>query len=245
MNNVSTSGDIKSDKSLSIVGIGVSAGNVKALKTLFGHDAPPERLTYIIVTHFHPDKKSNLAGLLQKVTKLPVTIVEEVTYIRPGHIYVIVPGQNLEVTETHLHVHALEKNRRYRAPINHLFKSLARVYGKRCAGLILTGVGSDGTLGLKEIKAYGGLTVVQDPEDAEFDGMPVSALKTGIVDIVLPLREMAGYLSHIARMTAMSESSGKLDGPAVDSVIKQLRLQTGKNFSQLKNEVLGDRIYRR
>lgn len=173
-----------------VVGIGASAGGFAALKKLFEHVPADCGLAFVVVVHLSPEHKSHLADLLQRFAHFPVQQVNENTLLEPNNVYVIPPNANLSAIDTHLRLSKLEEQRRERAPIDHFFRTLAATHDGHAIGVILTGTGSDGTLGLKEIKAKGGLIIVQDPNEAEFDGMPQSAIATGLVDRILPLSEI-------------------------------------------------------
>src|ERR1700742_5002913 len=182
-----------------VVGIGASAGGLAALKRFFEHIPVDSGLAFVVVVHLSPEHKSMLADLLQPSTKIPVCQVGETTALEPNNVYVIPPNANLSAIDTHLRLSRLEERRRERAPIDHFFRTLAATYQSHSIGVVLTGTGSDGTLGLKEIKDKGGLILVQDPNEAEFDSMPQSAIATGMIDRVLPVAEIADSLIRLSR----------------------------------------------
>ena len=155
-----------------VVGIGASAGGLAALQTFFQAVPADSGLTFVVVVHLSPEHESHLAEILQPHVALPVLQVTESVPLERDHVYVIPPGRNLSAVDTHLRLDDLEPQRQQRAPIDHFFRTLARTHDGQSIGVILTGSGSDGTLGLKEIKERGGLVIVQDPQDAEYDGMP-------------------------------------------------------------------------
>jgi two-component system CheB/CheR fusion protein len=131
-----------------VVGIGTSAGGLAALKTFFEHLAPDNGLAFVVVIHLSPDHESHLADLLQSHVKMPVQQVTETVRLEPNRVYIIPPGHNLSAIDTHLRLSDLETRRRERAPIDHFFRTLARTHDGHAIGVILTGTGSDGTLGL-------------------------------------------------------------------------------------------------
>ncbi len=186
-------------ESFTIVGIGASAGGLAALKVFFSHVPDDSDLAFVVVVHLSPNDKSHLADLLQPSSKMPVQQVTKTVPISKNRVYIIPPNANLDTIDTHLRLSELEADRKDRAPIDHFLRTLARVYDGHAVGVILTGTGSDGTLGIKEIKGQGGLTVVQDPNEAEFDGMPLSAIATGLIDAVLPLAKIPDYLMRFSR----------------------------------------------
>ncbi len=234
-----------------VVGIGASAGGLGALKTFFAHIPEDSGLAYVVVVHLSPDHESHLADLLQPFVGIPVEQVTETIRLEPNRVYVIPPNANLNAIDTHLRLTKLEERRRERAPIDHFFRTLSRAHDGRSIGVILTGTGSDGALGIKAIKERGGLAVVQDPSEAEYDGMPQSAIATGLVDVVLPLAEMPSTLIRFARTQPRVRVTGEETGPAgeerrlLQKVFAQLRAGTGRDFSRYKRSTILRRIARR
>ncbi|HMQ56872.1 MAG TPA: chemotaxis protein CheB, partial [Anaerolineae bacterium] len=234
-----------------VVGIGASAGGLAALKTFFSHVPEASGLAFVVVVHLSPEHKSHLAELLQPQVRMPVRQVTETMPLEADQVYVIPPNANLNTIDTHLRLSELEEKRRERAPIDHFFRTLAQTHDGHAIGVILSGTGSDGTLGLKEIKEQGGLTVVQDPTEAEYDGMPQSAIATGLVDLVLPLAEIPAALLHFSRtepkVTIPTEGQ-ELDGDerqGLQKVFAQIRARTGRDFSRYKRSTVLRRVSRR
>ena len=238
-------------KPLAIVGIGASAGGLAALKTFFTHVPENSRLAFVVVVHLSPDHESHLADLLQSHVKMPVQQVIETIALKPNHVYVIPPGCNLNTVDTHLRLSDLEEKRRERAPIDHFLRTLANTHDGNSVGIILTGTGSDGTLGIKEIKGKGGLTIVQDPAEAEYDGMPQSALSTGLVDMILPLAEIPKYIIRFANTqpkVAVPEEGEEVESnlqKLLQKVFAQVRTRTGRDFSRYKRSTILRRIQHR
>jgi two-component system CheB/CheR fusion protein len=234
-----------------VVGLGASAGGLAALRTFFSHVPKDSGLSYVVVVHLSPEHESHLADLLQPHVSMPVQQVAGSTPLEPNRVYVIPPGMNLESVDTHLRLSALEAKRRERAPVDHFFRTLAATHDGKSIGVILTGTGSDGALGIKEIKANAGLTVVQDPGEAEYDGMPQSAISTGLVDLVLPLAEIPAAVIRFARteprvvVTDDEESLGQEQERLLQKVFVQLRARTGRDFSRYKRSTILRRIQRR
>ena len=234
-----------------VVGIGASAGGLSALKAFFAHVPEESGLSFVVVVHLSPEHESHLADLLQPHVKMPVTQVTDEPALEPNRVYVIPPGQNLDTIDTHLRLTKLEERRIERAPIDHFFRALAGTHDGHSVGVILTGTGSDGTLGIKEIKEKGGLTVVQDPNEAEYDGMPQSAIATGLVDLVLPLAEMPEKILRFARTRpriAVPEDEKALgDGQRqiLQKIFAQIRARTGRDFTRYKRSTILRRIQRR
>jgi two-component system CheB/CheR fusion protein len=236
---------------LMVVGIGASAGGLAALKRFFEHIPLDSELAFVVVVHLSPEHKSMLPDLLQPSTKFPVRQVTETMLLEPNNVYVIPPNANLSAIDTHLRLSKLEERRRERAPIDHFFRTLASTYDGHSIGIVLTGTGSDGTLGLKEIKAKGGLILVQDPNEAEFDGMPQSAIATGLVDRVLPVAEIADTLLRLARAKPripVTENTLETVWPEralLPKVLAILKARTERDFSRYKPVTLLRRIARR
>lgn len=234
-----------------IVGIGASAGGLAALKLFFSHVPKDSSLAYVVVVHLSPDHESHLAELLQPHVKIPVEQVTDTVELEKNRVYVIPPNANLDSIDTHLRLSELEEQRQERAPIDHFFRTLAKTHDGQSIGVILTGTGSDGTLGLREIKQSGGMTIVQDPNEAEYDGMPQSALSTGMVDLILPLAEIPEAITRFTRTDPklpFAEERGDPDSelrPLLQRVFVQLRSRTGRDFSRYKRSTILRRIQRR
>lgn len=234
-----------------VVGIGASAGGLGALKTFFAHLGDGGGMAFVIVMHLSPEHESHLADILQPHVKMPVQQVTQTMPLEANHVYVIPPNSNLSTIDTHLRLTKLEERRGERAPIDHFFGTLARVHDGHCIGIVLSGTGSDGTLGIKEIKERSGLVVVQDPNEAEFDGMPQSAIATGLVDLVLPLAEMPEAIERFARthprvsIPQDDEDVEEQTQSLLQKVLAQVKAGTGRDFNQYKPSTILRRIQRR
>ncbi|WP_372715470.1 chemotaxis protein CheB [Novipirellula sp.] len=234
-----------------VVGIGASAGGLSALKVFFSQVSADSQLAFVIVMHLSPEYESHLPELIRANTALPIEQITQNTQLRAGHIYVIPPGRNLNTIDTHLRLSELEADRALRAPIDHFFRTLAATHDGNSIGVILTGTGSDGTLGIREINAKGGLTVVQDPNDCEYDGMPQSAIATGVIDLILPLQEIPDAVARYARVRPRlphpdhDEPTDCVDEQAIQRVFALLRTRTGRDFSRYKRSTILRRITRR
>jgi len=239
------------DEMLPIVGIGASAGGLNALKKFFDNVPRDSGLAWVVVVHLSPEHKSMLAELLQPHVNMPVIQVSKTMKLEPDKVYVIPPNANLNTIDTHLRLSALEDKRNERAPIDHFFVTLAKVHDGKAIGVILTGTGSDGTIGLKEIKSRGGLTIVQNPDEAEYDGMPRSAIATGLIDLVLPLTDIPSLIiSYIntAPQLPFAESvneSGNEVTQIIGKIFALVRLNTGRDFSHYKLSTIMRRLERR
>jgi two-component system CheB/CheR fusion protein len=234
-----------------IVGLGASAGGLSALKVFFSHVPEQTGLTFVVVIHLSTEHESHLAELLQPFVKIPVTQVSETVAMETDHVYVIPPGCNLSAIDSHLRLSDLERQRRERAPIDHFFRTLAATHDGNAIGIILSGTGSDGALGLKAIRESGGLALVQDPTEAEYDGMPRSAIATGLVDRALPLERMVEAILSYAKtrpnLPLPAESSSVK--PEIErhlaQILGRLRARTGRDFSRYKSSTVIRRIQRR
>ena len=240
-----------------VVGIGASAGGLEALRGFLEPLPADSGAAFVVVVHLSPEHQSHLAEILRPHTQMAVTQVTELVKMEPNHVYVIPPNRNLSSIDTHLRLSQLEESRHARAPIDHFFRTLARTHGSKAVGIVLSGSGSDGAVGLKAIKEAGGLILAQDPVEATFDGMPQSAIATGIVDDVLPVGEMAErlltYLSTRPAIVLTDEED--LARPDVDKareeaqllqrIFARLRTITGHDFSRYKRGTVGRRMARR
>ena len=181
-----------------LVGIGASAGGLEALKALLPALPSDSGLAFVIVVHLRAGQPSVMAEVLQPFSVMPVTQVTEDQDIEPNHIYVIPPGCNLSAMDDHLRLSKIEENRESRAAIDHFFETLANAHAHHCIGIILSGTGADGSFGLRKIKEQGGLTIAQDPRSSQFNSMPQNAIATGLVDLVLPIRDIPWHMLRFA-----------------------------------------------
>ncbi len=236
-----------------VVGIGASAGGLRTLKDLFERMPDDSGVAFVVVVHLAPEYESHLSELLQPHCRIPVGQVSETVKLEPDRVYIIPPNANLNTIDTHLRLSDLEEKRRERAPIDHFLRTLAETHGERAIGIVLTGTGSDGTLGLRQIKEHGGLTIAQDPNEAEWDGMPRSAVAAGAVDLVLPVREMPEHIVRFARLEprvplgeGTEEKTEPVDGElALHKVFMHLRSASRRDFGSYKRSTIMRRIRRR
>src|SRR5512132_1216055 len=230
----------------SIVGIGASAGGVQALQTFF--EALPDRtgVAFVVIVHLAPASHSELPRILATRTRMPVAQVNEPAPLEPDHVYVIPPDRHLRISDNEISAHEFDSPRGRRASIDLFFRSLADQHGNDFA-IILTGAGSDGAVGLKAVKEAGGIILVQDPNEAEYASMPLSAIATGLADFILPLREIAARVVELARDRAHTPV-GELrdaDEEYVRRILAHVRARTGHDFSQYKKSKVLRRIARR
>ncbi len=240
-----------------VVGLGGSAGSLGPLKLFFSHLPADSGMAFVVVTHLSPDHDSNLASLLGHVTPLPVMQVTAPVKVRVNHVYVIPPGQHISMVDGELRLFDLHNERGRRVTVDLFFRTLADTHGPHAVGVVLSGADGDGASGLKRIKERGGLTVAQDPSEAEHDGMPRSAIGTGMVDWVLPAADMPARLVQYRRNEDQLRLPGE-DAPpdeppsghdesetALRNVLAFLRLRTGRDFSYYKRATILRRLGRR
>ncbi len=234
-----------------VVGIGASAGGLAALKTFLHHVPADSGLAFVVVVHLAPDHESHLAELLQPHVAFPVQQVSENTLLEANHVYIIPPNYNINAIDTHLRLSKLEARRQERAPIDHFLRTLASTHDGHAIAVILTGTGSDGTLGVRDIKANGGVVMVQDPNEAEYDGMPQSAIATGLADFILPVQEIPGTILRFSRteprvpLPQGDEEVAENEQAVLQQVFAQLRARTDRDFSRYKRSTVMRRIARR
>ncbi|HYU14861.1 MAG TPA: chemotaxis protein CheB, partial [Candidatus Acidoferrum sp.] len=240
-------GELRPDlASAAIVGMGASAGGLEALTAFFDHMPRENRMAFVVVMHQHPGHQSMVPELLARHTSMDVVEVEEDMAVVPDRVHVAPPGFTLEITGGRFHVMPQAEGSA-RSNIDHFFRSLARDQKERAIAVILSGTGSDGTLGLKEIKAASGMVMVQDEASAKYSGMPHSAIATALVDYVLPVEECPEHLLAYVRGPFFATDRRAAPGAsiALDSVIALLRVHTGNDFSAYKESTLRRRIERR
>jgi len=217
-----------------VIGVGASAGGLEAFQTLLSHLPERHDLALVLVQHLDPDHESLLPELLSKRTHTPVQSVTDGMEVRPGNIYLIPPGYSLTLEGDRLRLEAFDSPRGLRRPIDRFLVSLARSAGPGATGIILSGTGSDGAVGVKAIKEAGGLVFVQDPKQAKYDGMPRAALATGAVDLVLPSSEMVDVVNDYYNRRSGLEPSIRNDAEFIERVAKHVRYRTGHDFSHYK-----------
>ena len=238
----------KGEGDFPIVGIGASAGGLEALEQFLGRVPPQSGLAFVIIQHLDPTHKGIMPELLQRVTTVKVMQVKDRTRVQPDHIYVIPPNKDMSILHGILHLFDPSAPRGLRLPIDFFFRSLAEDRQERCVGVILSGMGSDGTMGLRTIKEKGGLALVQEPSSAKFDSMPRSAIDAGLADVVAPAEELPGkiaaYFSHSLAIRPGLSLEPKA-GSALEKVIILLRNHSGHDFSLYKKNTVYRRIERR
>ena len=237
---------------LAVIGIGASAGGLEAVTQLIEAWPADSGMAFVLVQHLDPNSESMMAALLAPHTALNVCVAAEGMPVMPGHLYVMPPGVYLSVGEGVLHLTAPAARPGARMPFDFLLHSLAQHYRERAGCVVLSGTGADGTDGLRSIKAHGGIVAVQDPAEAGYDGMPRSAVETGLADFVLPLAGIPGALSacRIAAADPVDSEAHaahppELDAAGVADILELLRAETGHDFALYKSGTMGRRIARR
>ena len=234
---------------ITVVGVGASAGGLEACTRLIRGLPDGNGMAFILVQHLDPTHDSMLVELLSNQTAMPVLQAAEGKLLERDHVYIIPPGFYLSVVNGLLHLSTPTAPRGKRLPFDFLLGSLAAEYGNRAVCVVLSGTGEDGTLGLTAIKAAGGLVIAQDPEEAEYDGMPRSAIATGAVDLVLAIDDIPDALAThpfpLAAGPSAKTETGDAHQQAFTGIIELLRVTTPHDFTLYKPGTLQRRVERR
>ena len=250
---VPAEGGAESPRSCPVVGVGASAGGLAAFEAFFSgmpRDNAPG-MAFVLVQHLAPNHESLLAELVRRYTGMEVFEVKDGMAIRPNCVYIIPPNRDLALLNGALQLLEPAEPHGHRLPIDSFFRSLAADQHERAIGVVLSGTGSDGTLGVRAIKGEGGMVIAQTPESTDFDGMPRSAIATGLVDFQLPPAEMPAQLlayaarAFRARPTPTDAPVSPVDESALNKVFVLLRALTGHDFSEYKTNTVKRRIDRR
>lgn len=235
-----------------IVGIGASAGGLAAFEAFFSGmpAAIDPGMAFVVVQHLAPDHKSILTELVRRYTRMQVFEVEDGMVVQNNCTYIIPPNRDMAFLNGTLQLLEPAAPRGHRLPIDFFFRSLAQDQHERAIGIVLSGTGSDGTLGVRAIKGEGGMVMAQKPDSTEFDGMPRSAIATGMVDFELPPAKMAAQLmAYVAHAFVKHPMPISAPAPKTESALKKifvlLRAQIGHDFSQYKPSTILRRIERR
>lgn len=245
---VSSDNKILPEAQFSIVAIGASAGGLEALEQFFSNMPSDTGLAFVVIQHLDPTHVGILPELLQRVTQMKVQQATDGLLVKPDCVYVIPPNKSLSVLNGHLHLLVPVESRGLRLPIDFFMKSLAIDRLQNSVGVILSGMGSDGTQGIKAIKEKNGLVLVQDPLSAKFDGMPISAKEAVIADVIAPATELPARLLAILKQIPEAGPDKSIDEKSkshLDKIIILLREQSGHDFSNYKKNTLLRRIERR
>lgn len=237
-------------KDIRVVGIGASAGGLEALQDFFKAVPPDTGMSFVVVQHLSPDYKSLMDELLARHTSMPINVIKDGTLIEPNNVYLIPPRKNLKIFQGKLFLSNQDANKGLNLPIDIFFKSLAGEKGKNAIGIILSGTGSDGTMGTRAIKEAGGIVMVQDEESAKFSGMPKSSISTGLVDYILhPAampEELINFIRHpFVKKTKILEETTKENLDNLSKVILLIKEYNGIDFSYYKENTIIRRLERR
>jgi two-component system CheB/CheR fusion protein len=243
---------VRPETSFPVVGIGASAGGLAAFEAFFSA-MPPDLesgMAFVLVQHLAPDHKSILTDLVQRYTRMQVNEVEDGMEVKPDCAYIIPPNRDMAFLNGTLQLLEPAVPRGLRQPIDFFFRSLAQDQRERAICIVLSGTGSDGTLGVRAVKGEGGMVMAQDPDSAEYDGMPRSAIATGLVDYVLPPAAMpAQLIAYVAHAFGKKPRPVSAPVPQVHDTLRRvcglLRTQTGHDFSQYKETTIVRRVERR
>ncbi|HXY87393.1 MAG TPA: chemotaxis protein CheB [Candidatus Acidoferrales bacterium] len=239
---------ISDHDSIPIVGVGASAGGLEALEQFFTNMPAESGIAFVVVQHLDPKQSGMLPELLQRFTQMQVKEVQDGDKIEPNHIYVIPPNKDLSILKGRLVLLDPSAPRGVRMPIDFFFRHLADDQQERAIGVILSGMGTDGTLGVKAIKEKLGMVMVQDPLSAGFSGMPQSALSTGLVDFDAPAErlpeKLVAYVKRVVKIP-FEPPPPKRELSALEKILVLLRVRTGHDFSLYKKNMLYRRIERR
>jgi len=237
------------DEPFFVVGIGASAGGLEALEQFFEHVPEASRLSFVVVQHLSPDFKSMMDELLARRTRIPIIRVEDGIELRPNAIYLMPPRTEMIQSTGRLYLTDKDLSQGFALPIDRYLRSLAQDFGSRSIGVILSGTGSDGSRGIRDIHDACGLVVAQSEESSRFDGMPRSARETGLVDLVLPPAEMPDAILKLVRMRRSPETGGEAElvvpEVGLQAIFRMLRKEYGIDFSQYKPSTVTRRVERR
>ncbi len=231
-----------------IVGIGASAGGLEALELFFTNMPVDSGIAFVVIQHLDPTHVGIMPELLQRITKMKVSQVTDGLNLKPNGVYVIPPNKSMSILNRVLHLFDPVESRGLRLPIDIFFRALADDQHEKSVGIILSGMGSDGSLGVKSIKEQNGLVLVQSPESAKFDGMPRSAIAAVMANIIAPADQLPIKLMDCLRLYPSGKTESELEDKAkssLDKIIILLRQQTGHDFSLYKKNTLIRRIERR
>jgi len=232
-----------------IVGIGASAGGLEALEKFLKRVPQGSGMAFVIVQHLDPTYKGIMPELLQRATTMEVFQVKDRTKVKPNRVYVIPPNKDMSILHGVLYLFEPTAARGLRLPIDFFLRSLAEDMQEQSIGVILSGMGSDGTLGLRAIKEKTGLALVQEPASAKFDSMPRSAINAGLADIVAPVEDLPGkiidYVHHSLLIAKPQTSLEEKEQSSMEKVLILLRAKTGQDFSLYKKNTVYRRVERR
>ena len=223
--------------------LGASAGGLEAFEQFFRHVPADSGMAFVLISHLDPSHASILTEILQRTTSMPVVEAQDQMQIAPNCVYVIPPNRDMTIFHGALQLSIPAMPHGQRMPIDAFLRSLAEDQSEKAIGIILSGTGTDGTLGLRAILGAGGITMAQEPTTAKFDGMPTSAIQAGYVTHVLPVEKMPEMLLSDARTLILQHippAAPELSG--INRILMQLRTSTGHDFSLYKKSTINRRI---
>jgi two-component system CheB/CheR fusion protein len=232
-----------------IVGIGASAGGLEAFEQFFSNMPSDSGMAFVLIPHLDPLHKSIMPDLLKRYTDMSIHQAENGMRVKPNSVYIIPPNKDMSILQGCLHLLEPGKIHGIRHPIDFFFRTLAEDQREKAVVIILSGTGTEGTLGLRAVKGEGGLVIAQDPKTAKYDGMPSSAVATGLVDYVLPPEKISGQLMKYFRgatfLPAKRVPTETKRGDILQKIFIIIRSQTGHDFSLYKQNTVVRRIERR
>ncbi|HEY0789501.1 MAG TPA: chemotaxis protein CheB [Chthoniobacterales bacterium] len=231
-----------------VVGLGASAGGLDALNTFFSAMPPASGMAFVVVQHLSPDYKSQLVALLKRRTSMPVVQITDGMAVRANHVHVIPPNKCMVIFQGKLLLAPFPRGAGLKLPIDHFFMALAQDQAERGIAISLSGTGSDGARGVRAVKEAGGLVIVQDECSALFNGMPHSAIATGMADCILPPAEMPAFLRRFVNHPLLAPPRFNRWSPpegALEKMSALIRAQTGVDFTHYKRSTLVRRLERR
>src|SRR5665213_131356 len=220
-----------------IIAIGASAGGMEEINSFFDH-TPLDGVSYIIVQHLSPDFKSRMVELLAKHSKLVVEQAEDEMTVQGNQVYLIPSDKFMTIQGNKLHLTDKEKIKGPHLTINTFFNSLAIDYGKKAIGIVLSGLGSDGTEGIKAIKKAGGMVMARNPETSQFGSMPSNAIATGLVDFVLEPDLMPGAIEEFVKNDGRLTIDHEDDDKTLAAIIDLIKEKSPLDFSDYKQPTI-------
>ena len=232
-----------------IVAIGTSAGGLKEIEIFFKNMPKSKEVAFVIIQHLSPHHKSILAEIVTHYTDMDVSQIKRKTKVRAGKVYIIPPNKLLSLEDGKLILSPFPREKSINLPIDVFFRSMKKHQREKSVAVILSGTGSDGTLGIQDVKEGGGLCIVQDPSTADYDGMPLNAMKTGLIDYVVPVEKMPSLILEYIQNNYLNDPILKNNDARYEKLIQKIfkiiKAQTGNDFSQYKRNTIIRRIERR
>ena len=241
------------ETSIPIIGIGASAGGLEAFEQFFRAFPVDSGISFILISHLDPDHASMLTEILGRVTRMPVLEATDQMNVVPNQVYVIPPNREMTIFHNQLHLNIPDCSRTHPMKIDLFFRSLAEEQEEKAIGILLSGTGTDGTLGLRAIQGGGGVSIVQDPQTAKYDGMPLSAINSGYATHILAVEQMPDEVLAIVKnlfdklaIPYLSSDTARSPSPkTISRILMVIRSRTGHDFSQYKKSTIYRRIERR